>query len=284
MPNYIRLGELDSYKAFNRNNYAIFTTPSGSKKIAQENILNLIVEPSAAGHSIYRGKYLGTSVSDEAYAAIAAGTFDPEDTGGLFVGDYWTINGINWRIAHPDYWYNFGDTACDTHHLVIVPDTILYSGKMNETNITTGAYVGSAMYISGLEQAKTIVNAAFGPSHVLTHREHLQNAVTNGYASAGTWYNSTVELMSEEMVYGGREYEPGNSLGATIPNLYKIDHSQLKLFELDRSKICNRSYWWLRSLVSSTDFAYVHNDSDCNNSYASNLLGVRPAFGIKAAS
>jgi hypothetical protein len=227
---------------------------------------------------------LGTSVSDEAYAAIAAGTFDPEDTGGLFVGDYWTISGINWRIAHPDYWYNFGDTACDTHHLVIVPDTILYSGKMNETNITTGAYVGSAMYISGLEQAKTIVNAAFGPSHVLTHREQLQNAVTNGYASAGTWYNSTVELMSEEMVYGGRELEPGNSLGATIPNIYKIDHSQLKLFELDRSKICNRSSWWLRSVTSSTAFAYVDYYGYCYCDNASHSYGVRPAFGIKAAS
>jgi hypothetical protein len=155
---------------------------------------------------------------------------------------------------------------------------------MNESNITTGAYVGSAMYISGLEQAKTIVNAAFGPSHVLTHREHLQNAVTNGYASAGTWYNSTVELMSEEMVCGGRELEPGNSLGATIPNIYKIDHSQLKLFELDRSKICNRSAWWLRSVVSSTSFAFVIDAGNCACDNASYSLGVRPAFGIKAAS
>jgi hypothetical protein len=90
--------------------------------------------------------------------------------------------------------------------------------------------------------------------------------------------------MSEEMAYGGREYEPGNSLGATIPSLFKIDHSQLKLFELDRSKICNRSAWWLCSVVSSACFAYVSYNGDCAYDNASRSVGVRPAFGIKAAS
>jgi hypothetical protein len=90
--------------------------------------------------------------------------------------------------------------------------------------------------------------------------------------------------MSEEMVYGGRELEPGNSLGATIPNICKIDHSQLKLFELDRSKICNRSNWWLRSVTSSTTFAHVSGYGFCYYYDASASFGVRPAFGIKAAS
>lgn len=59
------------------------------------------------------------------------------------MGDYWVINGINWRIVDFNYWYNCGDTAFIKHHLVIMPDTVLYEARMNPTNITTGGYVGS---------------------------------------------------------------------------------------------------------------------------------------------
>ena len=45
-------------------------------------------------NSLFRGKSLGTSVTAAQWAAIGAGTFDD-----LFIGDYWTINGIVWRIA-----------------------------------------------------------------------------------------------------------------------------------------------------------------------------------------
>ena len=92
-----------------------------------------------------RGKYLGSSVTVEQYAAIGAGTFDD-----LFIGDYWTIGGVNWRIAAFDYWYGFGGGTlgkCQTHHVCIVPDKDLLplsSGKywLKNANNTTGAYVG----------------------------------------------------------------------------------------------------------------------------------------------
>ena len=49
-------------------------------------------------NSIYRGKNLGSSVSAEQWAQIGAGTFDD-----MFIGDYWVINGVTWRIAAFDY-------------------------------------------------------------------------------------------------------------------------------------------------------------------------------------
>ena len=64
-------------------------------------------------NSVFRGKYLGTSVTAEQHAQIAAGTFKD-----LYIGDYWTINGVNWRIAHFDYWLRTGDTECTKHHIV----------------------------------------------------------------------------------------------------------------------------------------------------------------------
>lgn len=146
---------------------------------------------SGAHNAIYRGKNLGDTVTVAQYAAIAAGTFDD-----LYIGDYWVINNIKWRIAAFDYYYRTGDTECTTHHVVIVPDTNLYTAKMNDTNITDGAYIGSKMYTENLETAKTTIKAAFGEAHLLTHRQYLQNAVTSGRPSGGSWYDSQIELMA----------------------------------------------------------------------------------------
>ena len=139
-------------------------------------VLDAITADGAGAHnSIYRGKYLGSSVTTEQWAAISAGTFKD-----LFIGDYWTIGGINYRIAAFDYYYRTGDTECTTHHVTLVPDTNMYTHCMNDTNVTTGAYVGSKMYTSGLADAKSTINSAFGADHILNHRQYLKHTVTNG--------------------------------------------------------------------------------------------------------
>ena len=125
-----------------------------------------------------------------------------------------------------------------------------------------------------------MAKAAFGATHLLSHREYLKNAVTDGYESAGAWYDSDVEMMTEEMVYGGKEFK-NVTAGTHVPSNYTIDHSQLPLFALDRSKICNRAHWWLRDVVSATAFAYVYSNGNCFHYSASNAsIGVRPAFAI----
>lgn len=260
-------------------------TGNGGKRILRPHILNIAVEGNAGAHNaIYRGKYLGNTVSAEAYAAINAGTFDPADTAGLFIGDYWTIDGVSYRIAAFDYWLHCGDTECTKHHVVLVPDAVLYSASMNSSNVTTGAYVGSAMYTSGLSGAKSTINSAFGSGHVLNHREYLTNAVSSGYASAGAWYDSTVDLMNENMVYGSAHFRPQNYLGATIPHTHTIDKSQLPLFQHDHSRITIiRTWWWLRDVVFSTSFAATDGSGYSGTNDASISSGVRPAFAICAA-
>ena len=180
-----------------------------------DDVLGMIIPNNAGAHnSIYRGKNLGTRVTEAQWAEIKAGTFRD-----LFIGDYWTISGVIWRIAAFDYYYNTGDTPCRTHHITLVPDAILYSYAMNDTNTTNGGYVGSKMYKEGLTQAKNYINTAFGEAHILKHRRYLCNAVTSGRPSGGAWYDSTVELMTEQTVYGGRIFGVGNS-STTIPDLY----------------------------------------------------------------
>ena len=233
----------------------------------------LLFNNAGAHNAIYRGKNLGTSVTAAQYAAISAGTFDD-----LYIGDYWVINGVNWRIAAFDYYLNCGDTSCTKHHVVIVPDTRLYNHVMNDTNITTGGYVGSKMYTEGLEQAKTTIKAAFS-GHVLSHRVYLTNAVTDGHPSASAWCDSEVDLMNEQMVYGGAIFMPIAN-GSTVYTNYRVEKSQLPLFAHEPSRICNRATWWLRDVVTASLFALVNNNGNATYAYASDSLGVRPAFCI----
>lgn len=236
---------------------------------------NYFLNNAGAHNSIYRGKYLGGHVTDEQYDAIDAGTFE-----GLFVGDYWVINGVNWRIAAFDYWLHCGDAECTTHHVVIVPDTNLPACQMNNSNVTTGAYIGSNFYTgansnTGKATANTAINNAFGSSHILTHRELLTNAVTNGASSGCAWYDSKFELMNESMVYGHGAW--GSNHGYETG----IDKGQLPLFALEPSRITNRANWWLRSVSSAVTFCYVNGNGGAGGRSASDSIGVRPAFAIK---
>lgn len=237
-------------------------------------LAQLTYDNAGAHNSIYRGKNLGTTVTEEQWEAISSGTFTD-----LYIGDYWVIGGVNWRIAAFDYYLNCGDTSFTKHHAVIVPDTCLYNAQMNTTNVTTGAYKGSAMYTANLTQAKSTINSAFGSSHVLSHRIYLSNATSNGRASAGEWTDSTVDLMCEHMVYGSGIFSPVSD-GSNVPNNYRVEKGQLPLFALEPSRICNRATWWLRDVITAASFARVADDGNAHCYAASASHGVRPAFCI----
>lgn len=246
-------------------------------------IAPLLFNNAGAHNAIYRGKSLGSTVTTAQYAAIKAGTFDD-----LYIGDYWTIGGVNYRIAAFDYYLNSGDTNCTTHHVVIVPDTCLYNAQMHNTgsggwesgaaNTTAGGYVGSDMYKSNLEQAKTTIKSAFS-GHVLKHRIYLTNAVANGRASGGAWCDSEVDLMCEQMVYGSGIFSPVSD-GSNVPANYRVEKSQLPLFQHEPSRIRNRATWWLRDVITASGFAGVGGDGNACYHHASYSLGVRPAFCI----
>ena len=246
-------------------------------------IAPLLFSNAGAHNAIYRGKSLGSTVTTAQYAAIKAGTFDD-----LYIGDYWTIGGVNYRIAAFDYYLNSGDTDCTTHHVVIVPDTCLYNAQMHNTssggwesgaaNTTAGGYVGSDMYKSNLERAKTTIKSAFS-GHILKHRIYLTNAVANGRASGGAWCDSEVDLMCEQMVYGSGIFSPVSD-GSNVPANYRVEKSQLPLFQHEPSRIGNRNDWWLRDVITASHFAIVNYAGSARYYNASYSFGVRPTFCI----
>lgn len=264
------------------DNVFLLDGPSGTKKTKASNMLFELMDTTEKENivplkrSIWRGKNLGTAVTQEQYNEIEAGTFKD-----LFLGDYWEIGGRIWRIVDFDYWWNCGDAACTTHHLIIMPDHALYDAKMNDTNVTTGGYVGSKMYTNYIAQAKTIVNTAFTSQHILNHREYLVNAVTNGYPSGGAWFDSTIELPNEIMMYGSYIFTPAGN-GSIIPARYTINKSQLAGMKASPILINpHRENQWLRDPVSGTVFARVGDNGRADSSLASYAIGVRCVFGLK---
>ena len=221
-----------------------------------------------------------TILADKA-AEITAGTFE-----GLWVGQHIDDGNQKYRFADFDYFLHCGDMETTKHHILTVPDKCLYTAQMNTSNVTTGAYVGSAMYTANLDAAINTIKTKFGTSHLLTHREYLKNAVTNGYESGGGWYDRIADLMTEEMVYGGKEFK-NIIAGTNIPTNYTISNSQLALFRLCKALIRSRLlsdnsriWYWLRDVVNAASFALVATIGYCDCTSASGAGGVRPAFHL----
>lgn len=229
---------------------------------------SLLYGNAGAHNTLYRGKYLGNALTDAQSDQIKAGTFDD-----LYLGDYWTINGVNYRIAGFDCFLRCGDSQdLTTHHVVVVPDTTLYSAQMNTTDTTDGGYVNSAMYKTNLDNAKTTFTNAFGADHILSHRMLLCNAASSGIAGGWAWSTETVQLMNEAMVYGVRAWGGASQNGHDIGER----NFQLPLMAANQNMIHTRYNYWLTDIQSAANFAHVNTDGSAVRWGASDSFGVRP--------
>ena len=225
-------------------------------------------------HNAYpRCKYLGTTITDAQNTAIKNRTYDD-----LFVGDYWTINGVNWRIVAIDYYYNVGDTNFDKGNIIVMPDTVLYNAQMNTTDTTAGAYAGSLMRTQNLNSARTIAQNAFG-SHLANHRITLANSVNASGPSSWAWYDSDgVELPNEVQIYGTRAW--GSALKGWDVATQK---QQFPLMVLAPQFVNTRQTYWLQDVSSnsvSSHFALVYSIGYAVSGNASHSYGVRPSVTL----
>lgn len=261
-------------------------------KYLNEQFINVFSDSAAAHNSIYRGKNLTNVYTvDEICQRISAGTFKD-----LYVGDYFDIRittdlggaeTVRCILAGFDVFWNNGDTAFTKHHAVIVPkDCFKTKSVMNDTNVTTGGYVGSKMYKTVLPVYAAALQTALN-NHILSHRELLTTAVSTtgnsnagagitGYASNWEWKDCLVKLMSEIQVYGSTVlsssfYDTG------------CDNIQFPLFRLAPNlKVAglghngSRWWYWLSAVVSAAAFANCNNNGNSNNNNAAGDGGVRP--------
>ena len=253
-----------------------------------QSILKRWPDGPEAHNAMWGGRDITAAFNNGTVSAnIANGTFRD-----IFPGDYITkqvtISGtaytVNWVVADCDYWINKGDqgNGMTTHHVVIVPQAPIFSANMNATNTTEGGYAGSRMYKETIPACSTGIVNAFGSSHILTFRDHLTrdlntSAVPSGitvFTGApnwnGAWYSQQCNLMSEAMVYDGP-----HCASSALDNIMAT--RQMSAFRLSERLInYNRQWWWLRDVVLSSNFAFVHGAGLARAHAASTVLGVRP--------
>jgi len=241
---------------------------------------------------------------DELSMMIFTGNFDD-----IYVGDYiememtstYRTEKVRWLVAGINYFKHRTDVDITTNHIVLVAeDCFVDQHKMNSSNVTTGGYASSSMYMTVLPNYDTAITNAFGSSHVLSYHQLLTTSTnTTAPSMAGNnlvgcsnnWAWATgatnqphvtkLNLMSEPQLYGAKV------LSSSFYDI-GINNSQFPLFAQMPEKIrCGRGFnavtsarntFWLSSVVSTTNFAYCYNAGLANYNGASYSFGVRPFF------
>ena len=240
---------------------------------SQAVVLNdLIPKNAGARNSTFRGEYLGDTFTTDQAKAIYAGTFD-----GLFVGDYWKIDDVNYRIAG----FNIIPNGV-ANHAVIVPDKSLYSTSMNDTDTHTYGYYKSKMHTTGLAEAISTIQTAFGADHIITHKITMTNWAQSNGAEGFVIQDCIVALMTERQVYGSLAWGSGDARNDGIQA--GTNFSQFPLFALAPEFICIGASWWLSDISLWSDFCAVGKDGMAAQSPATSMCGVRPYFLISASA
>lgn len=211
-------------------------------------------------------------------AEVAAGNFTNVRPGDYIIG---SSTGKKYWVVDLDYYYQHGSSSSfSKHHLTMMCAWNTGSQRMNETNTTTGSYVGSEMYTTHVPNViSTYLTPDFG-SNLLTFPCMLGNTMTsttvrgNGLTGATTnraWSDEQAILPGEVQVYGyqayGTAYDTGNH------------KQQLAMFrEYGYNKVVGRDSLWLRDVASSAYFAIAYGYGTVYYSAASNTNGVRPLF------
>lgn len=273
----MKITEYSAVQELASNNVFLLDGDNGTKKIEASNLLyalaDLIGSNKELHRVLWRGKDLGSSFTAAQQAAISEGTFED-----LWLGDYWTIGNVTYRIVDFDYWMNSGRSGSQVsqHHVNIMPDEPLYNFAMNTTATASGAYATSNMRTNGLTNAKTTINNAFGSTHILDHTERLINAIdASGYPVNSNHYDHcTVELPTVSMLYNvgqgsDRAYVTmaGIQFAAFAMNPYYIN--------------AGKKDFWFRDTAGTTTFKINATSREVYYVSAnSSNIGVRPEFAI----
>lgn len=221
---------------------------------------------TGAKRSIYGGRDLGPFTNKD-LTNIKNGSFL-----NLAIGDYWTINSRKWRIADFNYWkgIGFGDTA-NRPHVVVVPDSPLYSTPMLAYRASGKGYSNSQAFSTMNYQALPVARAAFGNDVVLSRTNRYTDETSFGGTYSGANSIRYLDLLSEIQLLGF------DNFGAPNPT---VDRGQLALFRLDPLAMGSDSAYWVSGSRGDGRFSMVSAGGEFSVEWADFMYGVRPSFAI----
>lgn len=264
-----------------------FNDNSESKTRLKDAYYGMVPDGVQTHNNVFRGWNLGALDSTH-IANIQNGSFK-----GMFIGDYFNVNGSNYVIAGINYKRGHGDNIPLGNHLLLMPDRLSKldngtelrpNGKdthyMSDTDTTAGGFANTKLYKTYMPSIQRKLEADFG-SHLLHFRQVVSTHVdASGAPDQGEWRDAKVGIPDEPMVYGTALN--GNSKNNAWYNVGD-DTTQLPLFRLNPEESNNYRYsaFWLRDIHSASGFARASFYGDAAWDGASNTwYGVRAFFLI----
>lgn len=263
------------------------------EKIKSLVIANKVIQDNAASHNAFY-------VEEDITEMYNDGTFTQNVENGTFkdifpgmyihkayddpISEMYTGN--DFVVGDLDYFLNSGNVKLTNHHaLMMMKYASNTFNKMNQSDVTTGGYVGSYMWKTTIPLYATTMENTFGSSHIIGHRELLTTGINStaaaksyagfsGASSSASWYNVKFNLMNNNMIYGSQItsssfYDAGNR----TQQLSAIRHNH-------SLKIANTDYWL--SDVASNNYFSVAEATGINAAhFASNGYGIRGYFLLK---
>lgn len=238
--------------------------------------------------NIFRGKNLGNAIDYNQLSEISAGTFHD-----LWVGDYWNLGGVKWRIVDIDYWQDLTE-----HHVLVMPDDPLSElSGLQEGTIPMGAGDSIAGYDGSILLSILNNNREYF-LNLFEHHIFTRSGVKYPKLEGEVWKNveSTytdalaVDTPTDIMMFGCSMFTNDNSklLSTQWEGVsYVQETSQLALMKLDPKKTKSTRNYWLRNFIytheNEMSALYVTNEGfaaiDTATS-ATALHGVRPIVAI----
>ena len=198
--------------------------------------------------------------------------FNPEiSCGTKFTIQDGTYN-AQWVVVGADTELYKGDLKLVQPHLSLIPVTNLGKSKMNDSDITYGAYVASKMNRQTIPAIVAALQKVLG-RHLLARRVKLANNIdSNGKSNASAYYTVYANLLCERQVWDYSEFE----------NFYDIgdDAEALPGFKNYKDNIYGYSWFWLRSVFYKDSFVGGYSNGDVSVDDASFSGGVRPLITV----
>lgn len=250
-------------------------------KLKNRNTLYDMLDQGNAGihNSIWRGDHLGTVLSTDQQSAIRAGTFR-----GIYVGDYWTIGGVKWRVAGFDYWRNIGPSAWDRPHMVLIPDTSLVNAPWG-TGSTSDGYMNSLLFKKAPAISSTIdrLKAMFGNNlNCPWHR--VSKTADDGIVTSWDWEGTSLAaLLTERMLFGQTVQSYAQAYTQRRYDFSTAAQGQLPMFHLNPQYITSaKTAIWLQDIANSTSAFFLDSTGIVNAAPVTYSYGVRPYVVITA--
>lgn len=224
---------------------------------------------------VFRGKYLGDSVTDKQRTAIVEGTWDD-----IFIGDYWTFGGINFRIASLSLNLSVG-----VNPLVLLPDS---TTVMSSLTTDTATYIGEAqaslipgnsinsLFLLLSAQGFSTLGSRYAETMTQINKESREMSMTNFSTSLTKGF-----LMAFENIYG---YSITTLEVSRLSSDNCAPSVQFPLFRLAPEYIPAKdgNIYWLRTMTDdNTKYLGVNGSGRINSYDPTTELYLRPYFPVR---